>query len=200
MENIEELYYMYRMKDTYAHERLLKILGNTLKVYVMNLYDRKGIPNRDWEDVYETGLIGIQDALDTYRADRGSSVYTYTVLVGKRLIHNHIRSMYAYKRTGDRYCASLDYLIEEKYPIYGLPKAQGLGCPEFYVSYNQNYSILNKKLEKYTQIQRDILSSWIADEKAEKGSKRLGISKRYYESALRKMRIELKNTIYSQED
>lgn len=41
MENLDEVYYMYRMQDAYAQKKLIGMMQTMVKTYVFDLYQRK---------------------------------------------------------------------------------------------------------------------------------------------------------------
>ena len=92
MENLDEVYYMYRMHDAYAQKKLIGMMQTMVKTYVFDLYQRKAIPTGDWEDAVAVGICGVQKGLEEYRYDKGCTLITYCLLLAKRMINNEIRA------------------------------------------------------------------------------------------------------------
>ncbi len=199
MENLDEVYYMYRMHDAYAQKKLIGMMQTMVKTYVFDLYQRKAIPTGDWEDAVAVGICGVQKGLEEYRYDKGCTLITYCLLLAKRMINNEIRAQFAVKRKIDRCKVSLDVVAENSTPVlYGkLPGAKGMECPEYYVRYSLSLDEVRKCVKKFTPIQKEVLRCCMDNYTAEETCTELGISRAVYSRALTIVRMKVKKSLYA---
>lgn len=199
MENLDEVYYMYRMNDAYAQKKLIGMMQSMVKTYVFDLYQRKAIPTGDWEDVVAVGVYGVQKGLEEYRYDKGCTLITYCLLLAKRMINNEIRAQYAFKRKIDRCKVSLDVVAEDRTSVlYGkLPRVNGMECPEYYARYSLSLDEVRKCIKEFTPIQQEVFRCCMDNYTADETCTELGISRAVYSRALTIVRMKVKKSLYA---
>lgn len=197
MENLNELLYMYRLQDAYAHDRLIQSISPVIKSAAYAYVTKNEIERSEWKDIYQEGLVGIHMGIETFREDGEASVFTYSSLVAKRRMSNAVRSLYAYKRLGNRRNCSLDGMVNDAGTFYNkVQKAHtGLYQPEYVLHLKEEYTRIQNYMNAYTGKERSILQSWLNDIPQSKAADQLGISLKTYTNKLSRIRRSIKKQI-----
>lgn len=147
---------------------------------IRRLASRAATPGLDFEDAVQEGLIGLFQAIESYRTGKNASFSTYSAIC----IQNAIAS--ARKSAGRKKHAPLNQSVP-------LSEQQSIPGPEEQAILNEQVSITMSRMRtRLSSLERAVIRMALAGDSRGEIARRLGLSPKSVENALLRARRKLK--------
>ncbi len=144
------------------------------------------LASMDADDLTQEGVIGLMDAIRTYRKDGGSSFATYA----STCVDNRIRKAIAHANTGKNRAFASSLTLDEA-PVTML--ADQAENPEAIVIAKERLQMLQKKMDLLlSQFEREVLSCYLKGLNYDQMAQSLHTSKKAIDNALQRVRRKLR--------
>ncbi len=192
--NIYELLYLYHCGSVYA----LDFIQDEMKDQLFYWTDEKVSMNRGvyqmyYDDLYQEAILGLYEAINTYRNDKMASFLTYTKMIVDRRLNNFmLRNLKGKEKTKE---ISLNAeMTNDKSYVVNIPTNDYLSIPEYRLIFRECLEGIEKTVQEFSVAERQVMNEWIDEKTYDEGSRHLNMSTKTYEGKLRKVKKALRNT------
>lgn len=192
--NIYELLYLYHCGSAYA----LDLIGDEMQDQLYYWTEEKVGMNRGaykmyYEDLYQEAVLGLYEAVNTYREDKIASFITFAkTIVDRRLTNFTMRNLKGKERSKE---LSIDAeMMYERSYIENIPTKDSLSVPEYKLIFHECMEEVGKTVQEFSVAERQVMNEWLDEKTYIQGSYNLNMSTKTYEGKLRKVKKALRNT------
>lgn len=192
--NIYELIYLHHCGSACA----LDIIREEMKDQLFYWTEEKVEMNRSvyqmyFEDLYQESILGLYEAVNSYREDKSASFVTYSkMIVERRLINFMIRDLNG-KEKYKELSIDAEMMTERSY-IENIPTKDSLSVPEYKLIFHECMEEIERTVQEFSVAERQVMNEWIDEKTYIQGSHNLNMSTKTYEGKLRKVKRALRNT------
>ncbi len=198
--NIYELLYLYHSGSLYASN----LIQEEMSDYLFYWTDEKVELNRNcyrmyFDDLYQEAVLGLYDAIDSYRDDKEASFITFSKRIITGRLINFISRTISPKSAPKGKIYSLDE--ESMYPdcdYLNIPTTDYLSLPEYKLAFNECITQVNEVISCMSVSDKNIVDRWTSDMSYQEASASLNLSKKKYDGRLQKVKKLIRNTCKNQ--
>ncbi len=198
--NVYELLYLYHSGSLYASD----LIQQEMKKYLYYWTEEKVILNQGenrmyFEDLYQEAVLGLYEAIDTYREDKETSFITFSKRIVESKIINFISRTIRGKGTPRERVYSLDeesIYTDECY--LNLSTKDYLSMPEYKLAFNECKNKVDDVISAMSVSERRIMDTWIDDLSYKEGSELLNMNYKKYDGKLQKVKKVIRNACKNQ--
>lgn len=196
--NPYELIYYYRCGCEWAMDWLVRMYRNLMHRIVTELCHTRPELEECHDDLYVEAMMGLHDAVRTYRDDSSASFYTFLVLVAKRSIGNTCRQyMQLDNNQPDGLLISLDRPVGRNAVLYDVVYSDNSLSNPLYCMKIQNFmQDLDHTASCMNERERQVLYRWMQGEKYKDAAKTLGCSQKAYDGYMQRVRKKILRTLF----
>lgn len=193
--NFYELLYQYRMDDEYAGRLMELQMKEHLEAWVIDRLKMTMHGSRlFYDDLYQEAVLGMYEAMETYREDKSASFVTYVKIIVENRLKNYTR-MLLNKNIPLKKLLSIDEIRkneEQNEMNFTLVAESGVYDPVYMLRLYESKEDLSVLIERLKKSERDVLFIWQEGYSYKDGSEKLGIKPREFEGRLARVRKKVK--------
>lgn len=196
--NPYELIYYYRCGCEWAMEWLVIMYRNLMHRIVTEICHARPELQESHDDLYVEAMMGLHDALRTYRDDTSASFYTFLVLVAKRSIMNSIRQyMLNDNFQADSCLISLDRPVGRNAVLYDVVYSDNsLSNPLYCMKLENFMHDLDRTASCMNDREKQVLYRWMQGDKYKDAARKLGCSEKAYDGYMQRVRKKVLRTLF----
>lgn len=197
--NFYELLYQYRMDDEYAGRLMENELRDFLEQWCWErMRATLGVSPMYFQDLYQEAVVGMYEAMETFREDKCSSFVTYLKIIVENRLKNYTRELVKKSDVPLNRRVSMDSVwningFQTIHPSFIAEKS--LNDPMYVLQMRESREHLMQAINELIQAERDVLFAWQEDNSYKEGSEKLGMSLKEYEGKLLRTRKKLKSKV-----
>ncbi len=192
--NIYELIYLYHCGSAYVLDLIREEMKDQLFYWTDEKVDmNRGIYQMYYDDLYQEAILGLYEAVNSYRDDKDASFTTYSrMVVDRRLINFMLRNIKGKDKTKE---FSIDEeLMYDKSYIINIPTRDSLSVPEYKLAFHECIESVEKTVQEFNVAERQVMNEWLQEKTYIQGSRHLNMRIKTYEGKLQKVKKALRNT------
>lgn len=159
-----------------------------------------GMPGMDvnHDDLYIEAMMGLYDAMRTYRDDCNASFYTFVTIVAKRAVLNRARHYLLYQDfQKDSFVVSLDMPVARTSILSDVVhKDNSMGDPLYCLHLQNTVDALDRAALRLSEKERRVLYHWIQGSTYKDAANRLGCSEKSYDGYMQRVRRKVYKTLF----
>lgn len=191
--NIYELLYMHHRGCTYAGRLMEEEMRSWINKWVYEKVDaNKALLSGFVQELKQEALLGLYDAMDTYRLDMDTGFLTFLKVVLDRRMQNFMRTL----KENEVQKVSIDEELTNAAGKYCLKEilaqADGLTSPEYALHFSESYDLLMGIINDMKAGEKEVLYAWLDCEDRHKAAVKLQLPDRAFGSKLRRARLKIK--------
>lgn len=196
--NPYELIYYYRCGCEWAMEWLVIMYRNLMHRIVTELCHSRPELQEYHDDLYVEAMMGLNDAVRTYRDDTGASFYTFLILVAKRAVANSSRQYLQYDNSQpDGTFISLDKPVARNSVLCDVVYSDNSLLNPLYCMKLDNFmNDLDHTASCMSDRERQVLYRWMQGDKYKDAARMLGCSEKAYDGYMQRVRKKILRTLF----
>ncbi len=192
--NIYVLIYLYHCGSAYVLDLIREEMKDQLFYWTDEKVDmNRGIYQMYYDDLYQEAILGLYEAVNSYRDDKDASFTTYSrMVVDRRLINFMLRNIKGKDKTKE---FSIDEeLMYDKSYIINIPTRDSLSVPEYKLAFHECIESVEKTVQEFSVAEKQVMNEWLQEKTYIQGSRHLNMRIKTYEGKLQKVKKALRNT------
>lgn len=191
--NIYELLYMYHSGDQYACKLIEEQMRSWMNKWIYEKVEtNRALLSQYVQELQQEALLGLYDAMDTYRTDKDTGFLTFLKVVLDRRMQNFIRTL----KEQSVYDVSIDEEInngKDKYILKDiLENKNDLSSPEYALHFLESCEILKDIMDQLKAKERDVLYAWVESDSQQEAAAKLNLSSRSFGAKLRRSKLKVR--------
>lgn len=200
IENTYELLYMIRSGSEAALRELIKMYEPTIHMLVSISAQRQEYYAFYHEELYDEGVIALEQAVYTYREDKAASFNTYAIVLIKRRMWNLLR---AHTCESDAYDPhKLAYFSDMENGISSIESSVFCRDVQSDPSYQYRYSEAARRVDKVMKEMKpaeQMIYAQLLEGRSRKAIiEKLGCTSKAFDGRLRKIRDKVRKAVYGE--
>ena len=201
--NIYELLYQMRMDDEYAGI----LLEEEFKPLLISCVNERLSSNLRgsrlfFDDLYQEALMGLLEAVETYREDKSAAFTTYSKIIIENKLKNYTRELLRKTDVPLELQISLDemYSVNGEQYTLNVKSNDLMRNPEYRLQVIESRNNIEKAIMSMNVAEREVLFVWHEGYQYAEAANKLNISTKTYDGRLYRVRKKLKEFCLEDEE